>query len=73
MFWSKGHDDPVAKDIFIFHSLLGPLCTVLVYEAENCAAACDTQHLATTVIREAPEPVADALAIFICWQVINIE
>lgn len=73
IFWSKRHNDPIPKDVFVFHSLLSPFCTVLVYEAEDRTATCDAQHFPATVIRQASEPVADALAIFICWEVINIE
>lgn len=73
VFWSKRHNDPIAKDIFVFHSLLGPLCAVLVDEAEDSAAACDAQHFPATVVGQASESVADALAIFVCRQVIDIE
>lgn len=73
MFGGKWHNDPITKDVFVFHSLLSPFCTVLVYEAQNRTAARDAQHFPTAVVGQASEPVADALAVFVCWQVINIE
>lgn len=65
------HHDALAQDVFILHALVRAFGRAGTSEPEHGAAAGHSQHLPSTVIGEALEPVRHSFGVAVCGKVVH--